>query len=338
MSVLTMLDKHPAPPSAAALKAVQAASVRAKTPAPGAWAFYLGGKGHNKGRGTTYTNELLDSLAEAGVVFLPIYVGALSGQSESRGVADAKDAVQLNQQFGSRNDIIAADIERGTFDADPDAAVRYINGWTKALHDAGLRSMVYGPFQFGAKLAQDGDPQPDAIWIARYRTTRADPDRDSHDIPGIPAHAFAGQGQRAWQYGGAIDGHPAKAGGLVVDISVVDVEVFAPAGGGPKRGTTRGHPQQHPAHPKPAHPKPAHPKPAHPKPAQPAAGQPPPHPSTRVIAPGDTLFALEDRLGLARGSLFAANRKVLDEKAREHGHANSDHGHFIFPGTEIVLP
>jgi hypothetical protein len=316
MGTLTMLDRGQAPPAATAVKALALASQAAGTPAPGAWAFYLGGPGHNRGRGSTYTNALLDELQKRRIALLPIYVGRQRDLSRARGVKDAKEALALNKAFGNRNSIIAADIERHTSDADPSAAVEYCNGWTETLHAAGLRSLVYGSSDLAADLAKRAKPQPDAVWVARYRTHKPDPTRDPHDIPGVPATAFAKAGQRAWQYGAEFKDKPTDAKpkpcdieGINVDISSVDAELLGPV----------------------------------PKPVKAAAASPPrvikaPAAGTRVIVPGDTLSALEKELGLKRGSLFVTNRAVLDADARKHGLPDSHQGDKIFPGTTITIP
>ena len=312
MSTLTMLDRAQAPPAATAVKALTVASQAAGTPGPGAWAFYLGGKGHNGGRGSTYTNALLDELQKRRVALLPVYVGQQRDLSRSRGVKDAKDAIALNRKFGNRSSVIAADIERHTSDADPSAAVEYCEGWTTTLHAGGLRSMVYGSSDLASDLAKRADPQPDAVWVARYRTHAPDPRRDPHDIPGVPRTAFARAGPRAWQYGAEFKDKesdprpkPCDIEGLNVDVSAVDAELFgavAAAASAPPKVIKA-----------------------------PAAG-------THVIAPGDTLSALEKRLGLKRGILFVTNRALLDQVARKHGLPDSHQGDKIFPGTVITVP
>ncbi|MEP7055786.1 MAG: glycoside hydrolase domain-containing protein [Actinomycetota bacterium] len=233
MPIVTMLDRGQAPPADKGLRAIAAACVAAGTPAPGAWAFYLGGRGHNGGHGTTYTNELLDVLAARGVRLLPIYVGAQHSLSRDRGIADAKDAMRLNTEFLNRNDIIVADIEKHTSDSDPDAAVQYVNGWTVTLHDAHMRSMVYGSFNLAADLGARANPKPDAVWVARFRAHAPKPGFDPHKIPGVPADAFSRAGQRAWQYGAAFKDKPdalaetpCNIEGLNVDVSAIDAEIF----------------------------------------------------------------------------------------------------------------
>ena len=231
------------------MKALKAATSAAGTTEPGAWAFYLGGPGHNGGNGSTYTNAFLDQLEASGVVLLPIFVGRQKELSHDRGVADAAAALVLHKQFHSRNTMIVTDIEQNTSAGKTasapkrKAAVAYVEGWTKALNDKGFQAMVYGSFVLAADLAEFADPKPDAIWVARYRTHKADKSHLAHSIPGVPNNAFVGR--RAWQYGGAFADHPnlnkektpAVAGGLVCDISVVHAAVFDGTGNKPTKTT-----------------------------------------------------------------------------------------------------
>jgi LysM repeat protein len=226
--------------------------------------------------------------------------------------------------------MIVADIEKGTSDRDPMAAVRYVEGWTEALHDKGMQAMAYGSFNLAADLAKHANPAPDAIWVARYRTHEADTRHQPHDIPGVPNNSFVGR--RAWQYGGAFRDHPhdkketpARAAGLVCDISSVHAVVFD--GVKPAKKTAKG-----------AVKTPAKTPTKTTKKAGTTVAKPKPVAGVHVVVSGDTTFGLEDHFGLPHGSLFAANRKVMDEAARQHGHADSQRGHFIFPGTRLVVP
>src|SRR3954447_9797157 len=325
-----MIDVSTAPTHDKAMKALAAATSAAGTTAPGAWAFYLGGPAHNRGRGSTYSNELLDQLEASGVVLLPIFVGRQRDLSHDRGVADVAAALVLHKQFRSRNTMIVADIERGTSDRDPMAAVRYVEGWTEALHAKGLLAMAYGSHNLAADLAAHASPAPDAIWVARYRSHEADSRHQPHDIPGVPNNSFVGR--RAWQYGGAFRDHPtdkketlARAAGLVCDISSVHAAVFdgAKATKNPATKKTTKAPTKTTTKTAKGAGKPATPKAPH---------------GLHVIVPGDTLFGLEDHFGLAHGRLFEVNRAVLDAAARKHGHQDSGKGHFIFPGTRLVVP
>jgi hypothetical protein len=205
-----------------------------------------------------------------------------------------------------------------------------VEGWTQALHAKGLRAMAYGSFNLAADLAKHANPAPDAIWVARYRTHEADNRHQPHDIPGVPHNSFVGH--RAWQYGGAFPDHPslskkptpARAAGLVCDISSVHAAVFDGTGKKPTKTTkttktTKKTPTK----------------------VTKGGGTPPvdkPPKGIHVIVSGETLFGLEDHFGLAHGRLFDANSTLLDTEARKHGHQDSGHGHFIFPGTRLVVP
>ncbi len=323
MATLTMLDRGQAPSAETGLKAITVASKAAGTPTIGAWAFYLGGKGHNGGRGTTYTNALLDVLEARGVRLLPIYVGAQRDLSRARGAADATDAIRLTRELGDRNDMLVADIERHTSDKDPGAAVQYVNAWTEALHAAGFRSMVYGSFNLAADLGKRGQPKPDAVWVARFRTHQPKPGFDPHQIPGVGNDVFDKAGQRAWQYAAKFadkKGQPeidCVIEGINVDVSSVDADIFGrAAGGGPVIATHATQPQRAAAQP-------------------PAPGQ---NPRQHTIKPGDILSRLEKTFGLPRGSLFKANKEVLDTAARARGLPDSANGGKIFPGTKITIP
>ena len=322
MPFLTMLDRSQAPTVPKARKALEIASKAAKTPLPGAWAFYLGGPAHNKGKGSTYTNDVLDGMAGHGILLLPIFVGIQGNLSHARGVSDAKAAMKLNKTFRSRNDMLVADIERHTSDADPQAAVRYVEGWTETLHAAGLRSMAYGSFNLAIDLGKSASPQPDAIWVARFVATKPEPGHDPHVIKGVPDSSFKKRGRRAHQYGGAAGNVACTVNGLNVDVSIVDSEIFGAAGGHaaapptglpPKKGAKAVTP-----------------------PAPPVVGGP--RPKTVTIKPGDTLTQLAARVGVSVASLLNTNRAILDAAAQAHGHPDCDKGNLIFPGVVITVP
>ncbi len=310
-----MLDRFQAPSASKAVKALAVASKAAGTPGPGAWAFYLGGPGHNGGHGSTYTNALLDDLVKRGVELLPIYVGKQGGLSRARGEKDANDAMKLARSFGRRNTMIATDIERHTSDENPKAAVQYVNGWTETLHAAGMRAMVYGSFNLAADLAEHGSPQPDAVWVARFVANKPESGHNPHRIKGVPDKAFRNAGQRAWQYGGAIGKVACIVEGINVDVSVVDSEIFG-------------------GHPAPA-PKKVVAKAAAAKKAAPGSpgGQ-----RTHVVRPKDTLGQIAVDFHVPVETLFTANRKVIEAEAKARGLPDSGHGHFIFPGTTLVIP
>ncbi|MEU3839303.1 alpha/beta fold hydrolase [Streptomyces sp. NPDC028635] len=62
---------------------------------------------------------------------------------------------------------------------------------------------------------------------------------------------------------------------------------------------------------------------------------------THTVASGDTLWDVAQRtLGTAPrwDSVYALNRRTVEDEARRHGYASSDRGHWIFPGTVLALP
>jgi nucleoid-associated protein YgaU len=62
---------------------------------------------------------------------------------------------------------------------------------------------------------------------------------------------------------------------------------------------------------------------------------------TYTVAPGDTLWAIAGaRLGssLRWPALYAANAPAIERAAHAHGRASSMSGHWIYPGTVLVLP
>lgn len=301
-----MLDRATAPTLAKAKQAL--AEVGGD-----AWAYYLGGAGHFKDK-TTYTPALIGQYRKAGIRTLPIYAGAQSRFSRARGLSDAKDAVARAKAFGDENEPVMVDIERGPHDRNPAAALEYARAFCEGVHAAGMRAGVYGPFELMDKLAATTDPKqvPDVLWPARWISDPGElPPQttwpaDARKVKGIPATTLATPGRRAWQFVGDVK---LPKSGLNVDISVIDLDCFGAA-----------------------KPTPVKPAPAKPAPVKPAAAK------TVTVKSGDTLSALERRLGLTRGSLLAKNKALLDEVARSHGHANSKNGGLIFPGTNLTLP
>jgi nucleoid-associated protein YgaU len=71
---------------------------------------------------------------------------------------------------------------------------------------------------------------------------------------------------------------------------------------------------------------------------------PPPPPQTRTytIQSGDTLWGIATRFlgsGVRWTDIYNANRGVIEQVANQHrGGAGSDNGHWIYPGTSIVIP
>lgn len=277
-----------------------------------AWAYYLGGAGHFHDN-TTYTPALVASYRKAGIHTLPIYAGAQSRFSRARGLSDARDAVARAKKFGDQHVPVMVDIERGPHDKNPAAALDYARAFCEGVHKAGLRAGVYGPFELMDRLAAttDADQVPDVLWPARWISDpgtlpaqSAWPD-DARNVKGIPTTKLAAPGRRAWQFVGDVVLPKAR---INVDISVIDLDCFTGAKPAPAKPPT---PDETPAKP-------------------PAA-------KTVTVKSGDTLFALERKHGLPRGTLFAKNKAVIEAAARKHGHATSKNGALIFPGTKLTL-
>lgn len=59
---------------------------------------------------------------------------------------------------------------------------------------------------------------------------------------------------------------------------------------------------------------------------------------TVVVKAGDTLQSIANANHVDEGALFALNSTLLDQTAKSHGFANSDQGHWIFPGEVLKIP
>ncbi|WP_405536955.1 LysM peptidoglycan-binding domain-containing protein [Streptomyces antimycoticus] len=60
-----------------------------------------------------------------------------------------------------------------------------------------------------------------------------------------------------------------------------------------------------------------------------------------TVARGDTLSGIAQReYGDASEwtRIYDANRQTIEQAAQDHGLSSSDHGHWIFPGTQLVIP
>jgi nucleoid-associated protein YgaU len=80
-----------------------------------------------------------------------------------------------------------------------------------------------------------------------------------------------------------------------------------------------------------------------PKPTPVPTPTPAPAPAQRTyrIVSGDTLWGIATRYygnGSQYTRILNANRGLLDSVARQHGHASSENGHWIYPPTVIVIP
>ncbi|MFF9819358.1 alpha/beta fold hydrolase [Streptomyces sp. NPDC014006] len=62
---------------------------------------------------------------------------------------------------------------------------------------------------------------------------------------------------------------------------------------------------------------------------------------THTVASGNTLWDIaQQTLGnaLRWDTVYALNRRTIEDEARRHAYASSDRGHWIFPGTVLALP
>lgn len=60
-----------------------------------------------------------------------------------------------------------------------------------------------------------------------------------------------------------------------------------------------------------------------------------------TVKSGDNLWMLAQRFygkGSKMNVIYEANKEVIERVAREHGRKNSDNGHWIWPGTQLVIP
>lgn len=70
-------------------------------------------------------------------------------------------------------------------------------------------------------------------------------------------------------------------------------------------------------------------------------GAPVPGGRVHIVAHGDTLWAISGHyLGDPKRwtRIYDANRVVIEDEARRRRRVNSDHGHWIYPGTRLVIP
>lgn len=82
--------------------------------------------------------------------------------------------------------------------------------------------------------------------------------------------------------------------------------------------------------------------PSEPPPNVPPTTTPPPPPKqtsvTYPIVSGDTLSAIGQRFGVPWQSIYQANKSVIEARAQQQGLSSSNGGHWIFPGTTLMIP
>lgn len=63
--------------------------------------------------------------------------------------------------------------------------------------------------------------------------------------------------------------------------------------------------------------------------------------TTYIVQKGDTLWGIAQThfgSGIQWTRIYDANTEIIEETARQYGRADSDHGHWIYPGTTLTIP
>lgn len=60
--------------------------------------------------------------------------------------------------------------------------------------------------------------------------------------------------------------------------------------------------------------------------------------NTYTVKSGDTLYRIAKNKGTTWQKIYNKNKAVIEKAAKKHGRKNSDHGHWIWPGTKLVIP
>jgi hypothetical protein len=64
-------------------------------------------------------------------------------------------------------------------------------------------------------------------------------------------------------------------------------------------------------------------------------------PNTYTIVAGDCLWTISERFYATSDmtyEIYKANKEIIEKTAKQKGFKSSDNGHWIFPGTTIILP
>lgn len=57
-----------------------------------------------------------------------------------------------------------------------------------------------------------------------------------------------------------------------------------------------------------------------------------------TVRKGDTLIHIARKKNTTWQKIYNKNKAIIEKTARKHGMANSDHGHWIWPGTKLIIP
>ena len=226
------LDRGAAPPAATAKKMLDTIDGRW-------WCVYIGGPYYSI---DGWSPEIVREYVRHGIDrFMLTYVGQQAGGqyktgelTRARGQKDAREALALAKTYGYTGDFpLCLDVENSTFNHSQSKTIEYTRAWCATVLEAGARPGVYAnpaPLQAMAK----GKVPADFVWVASWVSTTASR-RDPHAAPGIPANLWERPGQRAWQYGGILNGKPCNILGFNVDINVADLGCLAPPPDGIKK-------------------------------------------------------------------------------------------------------
>lgn len=57
-----------------------------------------------------------------------------------------------------------------------------------------------------------------------------------------------------------------------------------------------------------------------------------------TVKSGDTLYRIARKKGTTWQKLYNRNKSIIEKTAKKHGRRSSDHGHWIWPGTKLIIP
>lgn len=226
---------------------------------------------------------------------------------------EAKAFVQTVQNAGlETGDILFVDVERVTQNHGngPDPTGEIVYRFTDEVQAiTGQKCPIYsnldGLQSFGINYDRNRDV---GLWLAEPSASELPP-----PPAGWPVVAF-------WQHGTAQAGEvPGVASSCDLDTFNGDMAALA------AYGRQDGGGQPNPA----------------PEPAPGPAPAPEPSPAPTdvyTVQPGDSLSTIALKLGVDEAELYADNRAQIEADAQANGQLNSANGHWIYPGTVLVVP